>query len=444
MARFVRGGDWFDVWIQSRSSGPTMNRILRSQARGGEVEYHETSSDWAARRRYMEIQRERFAAGWTRVRDPEREDDHEYEAEPREQALEAALRANPDDAATALVYGDWLQQRGHPRGELIALGDGPVASVIDAHAEVLLGPRLYIAALQTEGERLELRWERGFLRWARIDGFFDRGDSEDLLFELLRHPSARLLRELEIGCHHPGDQDNALISAILVHAAEPPPLRRLVIGDFDNTRDDNIDVSRAPLGDLSDLSAAYPTLVDVELKGSGDIELGELDLPRARRFVLRTSSLEREALAAVARAAWPSLVELELWFGNHEYVIQPCGVRDVTALLAAELPALRVLRLMNTLLSDELCAPLAASPLAARLEVLDFGLGTLSAKGARVLVQHRAAFPRACTLGIAECALPAAALAELRGAGYTLEHRSTTPIRDREAQKRSRYVSVSE
>jgi hypothetical protein len=99
---------------------------------------------------------------------------------------------------------------------------------------------------------------------------------------------------------------------------------------------------------------------------------------------------------------------------------------------------------MNTLLSDELCAPLAASPLAARLEVLDFGLGTLSAKGARVLVQHRAAFPRACTLGIAECALPAAALAELRGAGYTLEHRSTTPIRDREAQKRSRYVSVSE
>lgn len=441
MARFAHRDDWFDVWIEPRPAGPSWGRRVLTRTKGGALA-EDPATDWSARWRYCELQRERIAAGWNRVRDPEREDD--YGEEPREEALEAALRADPSDAATALVYADWLQQRGHPRGELATLDGEAAARFLDAHAETLIGPHLYLAASESEGPRLELRWEHGFVRWARIDGFFEPGDSEDLLFELLRHPAVRFLRELEIGCHHPGDQDNQLISALLVDATAPPPLRRLVIGDFDNTRHDNIDISRAPLGDLARLSEAYPALEDVELKGTGDVELGALDLPRARRFALRTSSLERETLAAIARARWPSLVELELWFGNREYVLHPCGVRDVTRLLAAELPALRVLRLMNTLLSDELCAPLAASPLAARLEVIDFGLGTLTAKGARVLAERRAAFPPTCTIGISECALSAAAIAELGAAGYTLERRSTVPAEDRERQKSTRFVSVSE
>jgi len=436
VARFVRRNSWVDLWLEQRG-----DLVLRSRASGGEPEEHARTS-WDARRRYMELQKERLAAGWLRVQDPEREEN--ILEEPREPALEAALRADPGDAATALVYGDWLEQRGHPRGALAGLTGDAAASHIEAHAETLLGTRLYVAANEPVGERIELRWEHGFLRWARIDGFFERGDSEDLLFELLRHPSARLLRELEIGCHHAGDQDNSLISAILVSAAEPPPLRRLVIGDFDNTRDDNIDISRAPLGDLSRLSEAYPDLEDIELKGTGDPLLGAIDLPRARRFALRTSSLERTTAAAITAAPWPRLEELELWFGNTEYVIQPCGAREIAMVLAAKLPMLRVLRLMNTLLSDEACPLIAASPLAARLEVIDFGLGTLSAKGARVLAQARAAFPPQCTIGIAECMLSAAAIAELRAAGFTLEHRSTVPIRDREAQKRTRFVSVSE
>src|SRR5262245_18435195 len=123
----------------------------------------------------MEIQRKRAAAGWTRVLDPGREDDHGEE--PRHEAFESALRANPDDAEAALVYGDWLQQQGHPRGELATLRGAAAASFLDAHAETLLGRQLHLAASQTDGPRLELRWDHGFVRWARIDGHFDRGDS---------------------------------------------------------------------------------------------------------------------------------------------------------------------------------------------------------------------------------------------------------------------------
>ncbi|HEX7701448.1 MAG TPA: TIGR02996 domain-containing protein [Kofleriaceae bacterium] len=35
--------------------------------------------------------------------------------------LESAILADPDDLATYLVYADWLQAHGYPRGELIVL-----------------------------------------------------------------------------------------------------------------------------------------------------------------------------------------------------------------------------------------------------------------------------------------------------------------------------------
>ena len=42
------------------------------------------------------------------------------EVELSDDELDAALRARPDDRETFLVYADWLQARGDPRGALIA------------------------------------------------------------------------------------------------------------------------------------------------------------------------------------------------------------------------------------------------------------------------------------------------------------------------------------
>jgi uncharacterized protein (TIGR02996 family) len=39
----------------------------------------------------------------------------------RRAAIEAAIDDDPDDARAYAVYGDWLQEQGDPRGELIAL-----------------------------------------------------------------------------------------------------------------------------------------------------------------------------------------------------------------------------------------------------------------------------------------------------------------------------------
>jgi len=40
---------------------------------------------------------------------------------PTAKEFEARIRANPENDEDYLVYGDWLQEQGHPRAYLIAL-----------------------------------------------------------------------------------------------------------------------------------------------------------------------------------------------------------------------------------------------------------------------------------------------------------------------------------
>lgn len=458
MARFRNGAQQVDFWTERDPGGRGRVFVLRRPGQPEERTAMQWDSD--AWRRHRALSLEHYQAGWIRDIDPARELEDD---EPRDEVLEAALRADPGDAAAALVYADWLQQRGHPRGALIAVqharssSDTPELAAEEARLleeePALLWPldehvrRSENGRLTSSG--LELTWERGFLRRARLDGGMERGESEELLWHLLRHPAARFLRELEIGCHHWGDQDNELVCEVLMSPGlAPPPLRRLAIGDFDEARYNGIDISRAPLGDLSRLSAQFPMLEDVMLKGVGSVELGDLDLPRARVFAIKSSTLHPAPLAAIARAAWPALEELELWFGDGEYG-GDCTVPDVLPLLShARFPALTRLRLRNTMLSDELCEPLIHSSLAPHLEELDFALGTLSDDGAELLARHRAAFPALRSLNAFACAL-SGGLRLLRESGFPVEERPPSPGQfdgDHEwtRQKRSRYVSETE
>ncbi len=397
---------------------------------------------------FERITSEHLRAGWRRVRDPARE--HDVDHEPRDPALDAALRADPSDVPSALVYSDWLLQQGHPRGRLIAVQhalierpDDPelvaeAARLLDEHYDELLTP-LQLC------EKLDLVWERGFVKRARIGRSGDAGPQT--LWEVLRHPSTRFLRELVIGCHKSGDQNNELMCDLLLHAGPHPPLRLVEIADFDQSEIDNIDISRAWLGDLSQLSACYPQLEDVVLKGHGSVQLGELRLVHARRFALRTSSMARATLGSILRAPWPALEELELWFGDPDrgYGAE-CALDDVLPLFGCDLPRLRVLALRNAMFSDELAPEILAWPGAAQLEELDFALGTLSDIGAAELVAGKHALPKLRRLGVFQCALSSSGLALLRHAGFPVDDRAIAPAFAWRApqQKSGRFATVNE
>ncbi len=379
--------------------------------------------------------------------------------EPIEPALEAALREDLDPG-TALVYADWLANHGHPRAQLIVVQHArrerpddealiaEEARLFEHHADVLLGSLgAHLDDVQGWPYGLQLRWEHGFIAAARVrrDGL---GEAEPVLELLLGHRSARFLRELVIGCHHGGDQRNERMAEVLLYGSPTPapPLRKLYLADFDDSEIDNIDISRCPLGDLSGLGEIYPLLEDVILKGRGDVELGALALPRARRFALRTSTLTRRTLRTILDAPWPELVDLELWFGDPSWHYgAECTLDDVLPLLGERgLPKLRALRLMNATFTDELCPRLLDSPRVRTLEVLDLSLGTLSDAGADVLVAGRDALAHLRALKITESCLGDAARARLYASGLPIDESPVSPSDTPARRKRFRTISVNE
>lgn len=136
--------------------------------------------------------------------------------EPATPQLLAGIAANPAVADGYLVYADWLQQKRHPRGELIALQSARGASgdkkLLAAEAALLekypklAPPRCTDAARKVRKKHPDfattvLRWENGFIASARLAHFFSEQNFtiRELLVELLEHPAGRFLRRLELG-----------------------------------------------------------------------------------------------------------------------------------------------------------------------------------------------------------------------------------------------------
>jgi uncharacterized protein (TIGR02996 family) len=98
--------------------------------------------------------------------------------DPIEEAMLHAVYAAPDEDAPRLVYADWLQERGDPRGELIALQFARLRreptrhalarerSLLKLHRRTWLGPvwdLVYRTPIHWPRRPHDLVWERGFL-----------------------------------------------------------------------------------------------------------------------------------------------------------------------------------------------------------------------------------------------------------------------------------------
>jgi hypothetical protein len=119
---------------------------------------------------------------------------------------------------------------------------------------------------------------------------------------------------------------------------------------------------------------------------------------------------------------------------------------------------------MNADFTDEAIEHVVASPLARRLETLDFSLGTLTCEGADRLIAHAPRLAGLQRLVVFDCALDDDALDRMRAAGLPVDEtpRSSAEAtclgwrqasaphsyrrwrRPRCTQKSERFVSVSE
>ncbi|WNZ64911.1 TIGR02996 domain-containing protein [Myxococcus sp. MxC21-1] len=363
--------------------------------------------------------------------------------------LEAAILEAPDNVDAYLVYGDWLQVQGDPRGELIALqhaaslATGTEASDLKRKVTTLIKKNrpLLLGALAEAAKEQEVtvEWHLGFIRSARLarKDFHSTWDVAEAAYELLTHPSARFIRGLTIGMvDFEGNNSYADVVDQMVEAGGSKTLQDLFIGDFEYPGETEMSWSR--LSDVSKALKVFPNLRTLRLRG-GELELGDIDLPELRAFTAESGGLPLAAVKSIANAKWPKLERLEIWFGSDNYGAGG-GVEDLQPILDGKgLPNLQRLGLRNSEFTDELCTALPTAKVLPRLETLDLSMGVMSDEGARALAGHAATFSHLKRLDVTDNMLT--------DEGQTLLSKALPNVsagHQREFDEDYRYASVSE
>ncbi len=365
-----------------------------------------------------------------------------------------------DDTAARSVFADWLESKGDPRGALMALAlagkDAEAKAMIEAQADVFLGP---LAPHQKEYDyeaRDAFMWKYGFIHAARLShNHYTKkldGKLADVLRALLAHDSGHFLTELTLTFNNDPNEDN-LQELIDVLAEQPRPmLRKLHLGDFkyagaarDEDRGEDTEISWYSVGDLSRLWPALPRLETLIIQtgsatsaiGKGTI-LGALDLPALRRLEYRTGGLEAANAQALVTAKLPAIEHLDLWFGQENYG-GTAGADELGTLLArTDLPKLRHLGIMNAEFIDDAIDAIAKSALLPQLTELDLSLGCLTDGGATALSERRAAFAHLARLDVSHSYLTDAGKGALQGIARSLEVAEQRDAGD------DRYAAVGE
>jgi uncharacterized protein (TIGR02996 family) len=341
--------------------------------------------------------------------------------EPATPQLLAGIAANPAVADGYLVYADWLQQKRHPRGELIALQSARGASgdkkLLAAEAALLekypklAPPRCTDAARKVRKKHPDfattvLRWENGFIASARLAHFFSEQNFtiRELLVELLEHPAGRFLRRLELGIR--GDV-NGVVSYVdaLAELARlaPPSLRSLSVVEAPREAPQ---LAFSELGPLDAVLAAMPSLETLQLAGQ-NFSFGKAALRGLKHLVVVTT--EPSAVQSLVDARFPALESLELDCG--ENVVDPAALATLSS--GAFLPSLKHLALVRTQSTELVVQHLAKSALLPKLKTLSLAGGTLSEPDALT----GAAFAHLERLDVSANALTAQAAKTLASSG---------------------------
>jgi len=314
--------------------------------------------------------------------------------EPSNPELERQILEEPTDPGRCMVYADWLQAQGHPRGELGVVqnaraarpGDAALAKaeqkLLDRHPELAPPRLLEVVKKQRKaapGDDVPaVTWENGFIAAARVARSDGRSPYtvRELAAELLAHPAARFLRELRIGGLGPGVHEYVDVIAEIIRGC-PSTLRVLSLVDLPPG---SAELVFANLADVTPLLEATPLLEELRLAGN-QVHLGAVELPKLRRLAVATS--DADVLLAISKAKLPSLETLQLSSGD-----APMPATALSKVLGASW-SLRRLAITRTANTDELVPWLVKSPLLPALSWLDLSGGKLSDAGAGLLALAR-------------------------------------------------------
>ncbi len=327
--------------------------------------------------------------------------------------LEMAIASDLTNIEAWMVYGDWLQEQGDPRGELVSIdcalalkpGDAKLEKrrdeLLKEHEAAWLGKTL-VEARKTSESFVEFEWKYGFLDSVRVGEEYEN-EGPDLAKQtrdLLKLESAKFLRDLKLGPANMEDGEGDWTDAVLAlsKAGKLHALRNLVIGDFDS---EDCEISWSDIGNVGNVWPCVPNLQEMTVHGGG-IKLGTIAHDKLEKLTIETGGLPLAAAKSLAAATLPNLTSLTVWFGTDEYG-RTCNIQSIQGIFDGKgLPKVEHLGLQNADFQDEIAEKVSGAAILGQLKTLDLSMGTMSDVGGNALVAAAEKFQHLDSINVDE------------------------------------------
>ena len=222
---------------------------------------------------------------------------------------------------------------------------------------------------------------------------------EGMIQEILEDLEFPMVTELIIGDWGISytESSQPIIDDIVANADKFSHVEKLFIGDMDY---EECEVSWIIQGNYGKLWAALPNLKELTIKGSTDLDLGEICHENLEALTIICGGLPQYIIEQIENARTPKLKKLLLYIGSDNYGFDGDSKTIEKLLENADFPELEYLGIVDSEIQDELAKVVLESKFMSQIHTLDLSCGTLSDEGAQEILEKLPQYPNVKTLDV--------------------------------------------
>lgn len=222
---------------------------------------------------------------------------------------------------------------------------------------------------------------------------YDEGDKDanTLVEEILADPELPGLDELVIGCWGESWENSAqpIVDGLVANKDKLTGITSLFIGDMDF---EECEVSWIEQANYSNLWEAMPQLEKLTIKGSNNLELGDIRHENLKSLEIICGGLPKSVLATIGDAKLPSLERLSIYIGVEDYGFDG-ELKDIISMIEkSDFPNLKELGILDSEIQDEVAAAVVKCKYMSQISVLDLSCGTLTDVGGQAILEALPSF----------------------------------------------------
>lgn len=221
--------------------------------------------------------------------------------------------------------------------------------------------------------------------WEDMDESNEILDSKTLSESIINDAELSQIEELIIGCWGESWENGAqpIIDMMVENKEKFSHIKSIFIGDMEY---DECEVSWIEQGDYSKLWDALGNLEEIKIKGSTNLELGEIHHDKLKKLTIECGGIPKNVLNSIANAKLPALEHLEIYIGIDNYGFDG-DIDDIKAVLNGDFPNLQYLGIVDSDIEDDIVEAVLKSKYVGKVSTLDFSKGSLTDKGGEMLLE---------------------------------------------------------